>query len=102
MLRGLSLYIQGLNLTNEPFVTNPRARTCRSSITRGTDALDARGHVQVRRGSAGSTTTAASAASAASGDADLPGRVSGRGDGNLPGASASAAAGTGARARKLI
>jgi len=54
-------------------------------------------HLQFRRrGSAATAATAATAASAAaSGDADMPGWIGDRSDGDLPGASSSATAASG-------
>jgi hypothetical protein len=69
--------------------------------------LDARRDVQVRLACRAASAASAASAPAAAGDADLPGRIGGRGYGDVRGSSAapaapSAAAGNQGRARLLI
>ena len=95
--RGLSIYLQGLNLTNEPFVTEDGSGNALRIIDyqRYGRRWMLGAIVQVRRllrrlrlRPAAASATAAAAA----GDADLPGRIGDPGDGRLPGSAASATA----------
>ena len=107
LLSGLSIYLQGQNLTNEPFVTEDgsgqSAADHRLSAVR--PPLDARRDVQVRRrrtASAAAAAASAATATAATGDADLRGRIGDPGDRGLPGSAAAASAAAAGAGTRLI
>ena len=107
MLNGLSLYLQGQNLTDER-VCDASGTTLRTNYLPEVPDVWApvpRGlHISLQCGSAttASAAAASSAAPAASGDADLRGRVGYPCDRGLPGTAATAAPATSGTRARLI